>query len=161
VAQVKKFQFRLERVLRYHQQRLKQAELKVAQAAMERDAAQARVRECQEQIEQACELNETVGGLINPMVRANVMAHVEKLVKTLAQAREKLKLAEQQFRDTDRVRNEIAQDVEGLLLLRKQQRLEHSDEATRQQQIELDEVVMRQWSSHSADEPSLPAGMPE
>lgn len=158
---MKKFQFPLERVYRFHQQRLKQAELRLAHAATERDAASGVVSRYQQQIEQACQLKETVGGLINPAIRANVMAVVEQLGKTLVAARERLKAAEQRFRETDRVRKEITQDVEGLTQLRDLRRHEHRDEVSRQQQIELDEVVMRKWSVHDADDTLLSTGMLE
>ncbi len=156
---MKKFQFRLERVFRYHQQRLKQAELRLAQAAMERDAAQAAVLRCQQQIEQACRLNESVGGLINPAIRANVTAHLEQLGRILATSRERLKVSEQRFRETDRVRAEITQDVEGFTHLRNLRRDEHRDEVNRQFQIEIDEVVMRRWSVDGADDPLPSTGM--
>lgn len=155
---MKKFQFRLERVYRYHQQRLKQAELRLAQAVMERDIAQAAVADCRQQIERACQLNETVGGLINPAIRANVTAHLEKLALILKAAEERLKISEQRFRELDRVRAEITQDVEGFTHLRDLRREEHRDEVNRQQQIELDEVVMRQWSRHDV---GLSAGLSE
>ena len=103
---MKKFQFPLERILRYHQQRLKQAELRVAQAAMERNAAQTAVQECLTQIDRACQINEVVGGLINPAIRANVTAHLEQLSRNLLAFKDRLKIAEQRFRESDRVRAE-------------------------------------------------------
>lgn len=149
---MKKFQFPLERILRYHQQRLKQAELRVAQAAMERNAAQAAVQHCQAQIDQACQINEVVGGLINPAIRANVTTHLEQLTRNLATFKERLKTAEQRFRELDRVRADINQDLEGFKQLRELRRREHQDEVNRQMQIELDEVVMRRWSANGADD---------
>jgi len=161
VERMKKFQFRLERVFRYHQQRLKQAELRLAQAALERDSAHAAVLHCQQQIERACQLNESVGTLINPAIRTNVTAHVEQLGEILLLARERLKVAEQRFRETNRVREEITQDVEGLSGLRDMRRLEHRDEVIRMQQIDLDEVVMRKWSARDADDTLFSTGIPE
>jgi len=158
---MKKFQFRLERVFRYHQQRLKQVELKLAQAAMERTSAENAVRHWLQQIEQSCQLNESVGGLINPAIRANVTAHLEQLGVILATARERLKVSEQRFREQERLRAEITQDVEGLTHLRDMRRQEHRDEVNRQQQIELDEVVMRRWSALEADDTFMSAGMSE
>ena len=152
---MKKFQFRLERVLRYHQQRLKQADLRLGQAAMERTHAENAVRHWELQLERACHLNETVGSLINPAVRTNVTAHLEQLAISLAAAKERLKVSEQRFRELERVRAEITQDVEGLSQLRDLRRQEHRDEVNHQQQIELDEVVMRQWSAKDADDALL------
>jgi flagellar biosynthesis chaperone FliJ len=150
---MKKFQFRLDRVFRYHQQRLKQAELKLAQAALERANAENLVRLWTGQIDRACQLNESVGGLINPAIRANVTAMLDQLGANLAAARERLKLSDQRFRELERLRAEIYQDVEGFEQLRDLRREEHRDEVNHQIQIELDEVVMRQWSKKSVDDP--------
>ena len=151
---MKKFQFRLERILRYHQQRLKQAELEVSKAAMLHEAARGEVVQCQQQIDRACQLNESVGGLINPTIRRNATAHLEQLGSILAAAQEKFQITGQRFREQDRVRVQISEDAEGLILLRDQQRQEHGEEILRQQQIDLDEVVMRKWSNRGADDPS-------
>jgi|GEM_PF-2282684 flagellar biosynthesis chaperone FliJ len=158
---MKKFNFRLERVFRYHQQRLKQAELRLAQAAMERNNADNAVRHWLGQIERACQLNETVGGLINPAIRANMTAHLDQLAANLAAARERLKVSEQRFREQERVRAEITQDVEGFTKLRDLRRQEHRDDVIHQQQIELDEVVMRRWSKQGADDSLLTPEMSE
>jgi flagellar export protein FliJ len=147
---MKKFQFSLERVLRYHEQRLKQAELRVAVAAAERDAAQTAVFDCEQRIVQACQTSETVGAIINPAIRTNVTALIEQLSKILKTAQERLKAADQRFRETDRVRAQIDRDLEGFKQLRDLRRQEHRDEVNRRQQIELDEVVMRRWSAESA-----------
>lgn len=155
---MKKFQFRLERVLRYHQQRQKQADLRLAQAAMARDAAQNDVYACQKEIELACRLNETVGGAVNPAIRTNVTIHLERLGTILVAAKERLKVCEGQFREQERVRAEITRDVEGVSHLRDLRRREHLDEVNRRMQIDLDEVVMRQWSSSHEDD--LPSGIP-
>lgn len=152
---MKKFQFRLERVLRFHQQRLKQAELRVAQAAMERDAARTSVANWQKQIDRACQSKETAGSLINPATRTNLTAHLEQLGNSLALARERLKAADQRFRETERVRAEITQDVEGLSQLRQTRQQEHRDEINRQLQIEIDEIVMRKWSARNGDDTLL------
>lgn len=158
---MKKFLFRLERLLRFHQQRQKQAELRVGQAALERAAALADQVRIQHQIERACQLNESVGGLIDPGARLNAVWHVEQLGLVLTAAQEKLKLADRRFRDAERERMEITKNVEGLLHLRAQQQSEHRDEAARQQQIELDEVVMRKWSVNDQHDLVVPAGLVE
>jgi flagellar export protein FliJ len=152
---MKKFQFRLERVLRYHQQRLKQAELRVARAALERDAAKTTVANWQQQIDRACQSKETAGSLINPATRTNLTAHLEQLGNSLAMARERLKVAEQRFRETDRMRAEITQAVEGLSQLRELRQQEHRDEINRLLQIDIDEIVMRKWSARNGDDTLL------
>jgi len=158
---MKKFQFRLERVLRYHKQRLKEAEMRMSQALREKEAVTQVVRAYELQIEEAGHSKERVGGLINPAIRANLTAHLEYLAANLAVNKERLKLAEQRFRETDRERSEINSEVERLSQFRDQQRHEHHAEVMRMQQIDLDEVVMRKWSLNGADDPLLSAGMSE
>ncbi len=157
---MKKFEFRLERVLRYHQQRLKQIEMKLSQAAQEREAALKAVSHFQMLIEQACQMNETAGALINPSIRSNLTVHVERLGGMLAAAQERFKVSDLRFRETERVRAEIYQETEGFSQLRQLRHQEHHDEVNRRQQIELDEVVMRKWSVNGTDDFSLPAGIP-
>ena len=148
---MKKFQFRLQRLLWYHQQRQKLAEVTLQQAAIQREAAFAEVQDVQQQIERACRLPEQVGRLVDLSARQNVVAHLQTLDRTLTAAEEKLKLTDQRLREANQVRTEITKNVEGLLHLRVQQQEEHRDEVSRQQQIVLDEVVMRQWSMRDAD----------
>ena len=155
---MKKFQFSLERLLRFHQQRQKQAELKLRQAALERAAAAAEVDRLQQQITEACQLQEVEGKVIDPDTRVNSARLVEFLTRTLTLAQEKLKAADQRFREVREECTKVTQSVEAFLHLRAQQRIEHRDETNRQQQIELDEVVMRRWSGTGLEESALPIG---
>lgn len=148
---MKKFQFRLQRLLWYHQQRQKQAEVRLQQAAMQREMAFAGVQAVERQIEQACRLPEAAGRVVNLSARQNMAAHLQQLGKYLTAAEEILQKADQRLREATDVRTRITKDVEGLLHLRVEQLAEHSDEVARQQQIVLDEVVMRQWSMRDAD----------
>ncbi|MBS0202390.1 MAG: hypothetical protein JSS49_05775 [Planctomycetes bacterium] len=148
---MKKFQFRLQRLLWYHQQRQKQAEVELQQVAMQRELALADVQGIRRQIELACQLPEQVGQVINLSARQNVAGHLQELGRVLTAAQEKLQAREQRLREASQVCTQITKDVEGLLHLRVQQLEEHREEASRQHQIVLDEVVMRQWSMRDAD----------
>ena len=156
---MKKFQFSLERLLRFHQQRQKEAEHKLRQAALERAGAAAEVDRIERLIVEACQLNESVGRLIEPATRINSARHLEALSQTLTGAQEKLEGADQRFREVREECTKATQSVEAFLHLRDQQRTEHRDEANRQQQIELDEVVMRRWSGNVSDDPAFPTGL--
>ena len=118
---------------------------------MQRETAFVEVQAIRQEIERACQLPEQVGRLIDVSARQNVTAHLQALGRTLTAAEEKLKLTEQRLREASQVLTQITKDVEGLLHLRAQQLAEHTDEVARQQQIVLDEVVMRQWSMRDAD----------
>lgn len=148
---MKKFQFRLQKLLWFHQQRQKQAEVKLQQAALQREAALSGVLAVQRQIDQACSQAEQPGQLVNIAGREAVAAHLHLLNRNLTAAREKLKVFEQLFREAETALLQITRDVEGLLSLRAQQFAEHQDEVARQHQILLDEVVMRQWSLKESD----------
>ncbi len=156
---MQKFQFSLERLLRFHQQRLKQAELKLRHAAMERAAAVAEVERVERQIEEACRLNEAAGSWIEPAARINSARLLDVLSQTLTVAQEKLMGADQRFREVREECTKVTQSVDAFQHLRHTKRIEHRDEANRQQQIELDEVVMRRWSASGLDEPALPTGL--
>ena len=143
---MKQFQFRLERLLRYHQQRQKQADQALSRASLDRDTAQAEVTHLHEQIQNTCRLNEAVGQPIEPTQREQSLRHAELLCQTLRGAEEKLKAAERRFREAQSQRAAITQEVEALLHLRTRELTEHQDDVARRQQVELDDVVMKQWS---------------
>ncbi|TXT22272.1 MAG: hypothetical protein FD138_3573 [Planctomycetota bacterium] len=143
---MKRFQFQLEKLLRYHQQRQKQAELLLSHAAREQESARATVRELERQIELACRLPERVGRSIEPALREQSLRHAQQLSETLPGAQDNLKAAERRFREAQSQHTAVTQQVEALCHLRSQRWQEHLDEAARQQQIELDDVVMKQWS---------------
>ncbi len=153
---MKKFQFRLQKLLWYHQQRQKQAEVRLRQAFMERETVLAERVKIEQEIERTCQLPEQPGHLINVSSRQNVAAHLQLLGRTLTATQEKLKLMDQRLREANQALTQITKDVEGLLHLRTQQQQEHRDEVNRQQQIVLDEVVMRQWSMRDADATASP-----
>lgn len=143
---MKRFSFQLEKLLRYHQQRQKQAELMLVRAGHELQTAQTAVRELQRQIDVACRLPERVGRPIEPVLREQSLRLAQQLELSLRPARDRLKAAERHYREAQNQHTAVTQDVEALLLLRAQRWQEHLDEANRQQQIELDDVVMKQWS---------------
>jgi flagellar export protein FliJ len=153
---VKKFEFRLQRLLWYHQQKKKQAEVLLQQAVTQREAASAEVDSIHKQIERACQLPEKIGGLIDVAARQSMAAHLQALGRTLTAAQEKLQKTEVRLREANQVCMQIEKDVEGLLHLRAQQFEEYQDGIAHQQQIALDEVVMRQWSMRDADATASP-----
>jgi flagellar export protein FliJ len=148
---VKKFQFRLERLLWYHRQRQKQADVQLQQAAWHRDAALAEIARIERLVQETIQLNESVGREVKPEARENAMRHLDSLGQVLTAARENLELAVGRLREAQRVHSEITQQVEGLVHLRAQQLAEYRDEIAHQQQIVIDEIVMRQWSRRDAD----------
>lgn len=147
---MKRFQFQLEKLLRYHQQRQKQAELLMVRAGRELEATQAAVQDLERQIDTTCRLPERIGQPIEPALREQSLRLAHQLCETLRSAQDRLKAAERRFREAQGQHTAVTQQVEALLLLRSQRWQEHLDEANRQQQIELDDAVMKQWSRRSA-----------
>ena len=155
---MKRFHFQLEKLLRYHQQRQKQAELLLARTLQEVEAARAAVRELERQIDVTCRLSERVGQPIEPAIREQSLRRAQQLCETLRPAEDRLKATERRFREAQSQHTAVTQQVEALLSLRSQRWQEHQDETARLQQIELDDVVMKQWSRRNqieAFEPSL------
>ena len=149
---MKRFHFQLDKLLRYHQQRQKQAELLLARVGRELEAARQVIVELQRQIDATCRLPEQVGRLIDPALREQSLRLAQQLCETLRPAQDRLKEVERRFREAQSQHTAVTQQVEALLLLRSQHWQEHRDEAARLQQIELDDVVMKQWSRDSAAE---------
>ena len=102
--------------------------------------------ELERRIERACRLPERVGRSIEPALREQSLRCAQQLGESLQEAQETLKGAERRFREAQKHYTAVTQQVEALWHLRSQRWQEHLDEATRQQQIELDDVVMKQWS---------------
>lgn len=143
---MKRFQFPLDKLLRYHQQRQKQADFALSRASLEREQAEAAVQRLREEIASVCRLPEGVGRPIEPTFREQAFRRADQLCQTLQAAQEKLKAAQRRFREAQNARTAVTQEVEALLHLRSRQWDEHQDEATRRQQIELDDIVMKQWA---------------
>lgn len=143
---MKRFEFQLEKLLRYHQQRQKQAELVLSLAGREYEASRATVRELERQIDLACRLSERVGQSIEPALREQSLRRAEQFCGPLQEAQKTLKVAELRFREAQSQLKAVTQQVEALLHLRSQRWQEHQNESARQEQVELDDVVMKQWS---------------
>ncbi len=141
-----RFHFQLEKLLRYHQQRQKQAELMMARVGREQEAARAVVQDLERRIDTACGLSERVGRAFVPALREQSVQYVQYMGPVLRQAQENLKSVGCRFREAQCQHTAVTQQVEALLHLRSQRWQEHQDETARQQQIELDDVVMKRWS---------------
>lgn len=146
---MKRFSFQLEKLLRYHQQRQKQAELQMLHAGQELEVAQAAVRDLEQRIEAVCRLPERAGQPIEPALREQSLRLAQHLEESLRPAQDRLKAADRCYREAHDQHTAVTQQVEALLLLRSQLWQEHLDETNRQQQIELDDAVMKQWSRRS------------
>lgn len=148
---VKRFHFRLERLLKVKQQqeRLAEQRQELARAAFE--VARAEVVRAEERVADA-----GGGGLAALQQSAAIGAwqaryeQVAALGRALEAARRRAQFMEQQFEETRQARAKIATEVEALLLLRRQQWECHQEEGERRAQDLLDDVGLRRWLAAQA-----------
>ena len=145
---MKRFLFRLERVLKLKQQRERLAELRQQQARQLVEAARAEVSRLTEQLQQ------TAGALrgkgAGPVPAGTWIAHYvhsAQLGQALESAEVHVQRALQRLQEAAAQRTKIAQEVEALQHLRGQQWQEHSQDMMRAEQVRLDELGMRRWTA--------------
>jgi len=146
---VKRFQFRLERVLKLKEQRERLAELRQQQARLAVEKARARVAALQEELTGAATV------MRGKMGRATTTGewlagadHSARLGKALEAAEADVLKTEQDLRVAAAERTRIATEVEALLHLRKEAWQAHSEETRQAEQERLDELGMRRWKAN-------------
>ncbi|HZU37498.1 MAG TPA: hypothetical protein VFA18_16375 [Gemmataceae bacterium] len=143
---MRRFQFRLERVLKWKQQRERLAELRQQQARVILDAALAQVEQLASQIQQtAADLEQRGVASQSASVWLACYQHTAQLGQALEQAEGKVRQVERQLQQANAARARIATEVESLQLLKRQQWQEHRRQRQRLEQTELDEAGMNQW----------------
>jgi flagellar export protein FliJ len=152
---MRRFHFRLERVLKLKQQRQHLAELREQQARMNLDAAQARVRTLDEELAQASEaLCQQLTGPLSSGAWLAASAHTAQLGRAMQEAALQVGKAEKEVREAEATRIQRATEAEALLHLRLSAWEEHRDEAVAGKQKRLDEEGLRRWQAHRGQGPS-------
>jgi len=156
---VKRFQFRLERVLSLKEQRERLAEMRQQQARARWEEARAECVRIEEQ------LAHTAANSAKKMREAAALgtwlAHYERaahLGELLAAAQRRLAEAEKLLQEMNRQRIQAAQEVETLRDLRAKEWHNYRKEAARQQQNKLDELGLQRWL---AERDAGPFGNPD
>ncbi len=148
---MRRFQFRLERVLKLKEQRERLAELRLQQARLAVEAAQARVQSLQEDLARAAQaLQSKIGQATTPgewLARAD---HSTVVGKTLQAAEAQVQLAEQALHAAAAERTRLATEVEALLHLRREAWALHCEAMQQSEQERLDELGMRRWKANQA-----------
>jgi len=143
---VRRFEFRLEQVLKVKQQHERLAELRQQQARFRLEATQAEVAAVQRQIQElAVALDKGIHGAAEQQLW---MAHYQRsrvLGQSLTAAEDRVQHAQQELDQADVRRKQLATEVEALLHLRQEQWQAHRQEVARAQQEHLDELGMRRW----------------
>lgn len=150
---MQRFEFRLERLLKWRKHQERMAELRQQQARVLLDAAVAEVERLTAQIEEtAASLDARVqaGGWTSACLAC--YQHTAQLAQGLAQAQKKVVLAERQLQQANAVRAGFAMQVESLEVLRRQQWLEHRRRQQRHEQERLDAAGLSQWLREQAND---------
>jgi flagellar FliJ protein len=143
---VKRFEFRLEQVLKVKRQQERLAELRQQQARFRLEATQAEVAAVQRQIQElAAALDKGIQGAAEQQLW---IAHYQRsrvLGQSLTAAEDRVQRAQRELDEADVRRKQIATEVEALLHLRQEQWHAYRQEVARAQQEHLDELGMRRW----------------
>ncbi|MBW3543288.1 MAG: flagellar FliJ family protein [Planctomycetes bacterium] len=145
---MKRFEFRLERMLKFQRQRERQAELHQQEARLELAVAESQVAAMAER------LLETAASISEQTVRPGVQharptgfEHLVQVEQTLEAARTRVRAAQGHLDRATQERVGAATEAEALNLLRERSWNEHRKEVNRAQQVKLDDTALRQWST--------------
>ncbi|HWG43755.1 MAG TPA: hypothetical protein VN688_13285 [Gemmataceae bacterium] len=159
---MKRFHFRLERVLSVKVQRERLAEMRQRQAQARREEARAECVRIEEQ------LNQTTASASAKLRAAAILgtwqAHYAQAValgELLAAAQRRADEAEAQLQEANRLRIQASLEVEALRALRAREWQSYRKEAARQQQNNLDELGLRRWLAAREEGPFGSPDAPE
>lgn len=143
---MKRFEFRLESVLKWKKRREWLAQLRQRQARATLDKALAVVHVLQAQLAQSARLFEAALGSQRDLASGFEQQQQSVLIGRLLETAEaEARTAEQHYQEASTIRTQMATEVEALLFLKKQRWEEYRKEAARAQIAELDELGMRRW----------------
>jgi flagellar export protein FliJ len=143
---VKRFRFRLERVLKLKQQRRRVAELVLRQASLALQQARTAVFGLTEDLRKKAESLETEIG--SEMSAGQWLAHCEhaaQLERSLVAAERTERLAADKVRDSAAICTRLSTEVEALESLRRQQWQQHSEDTQSEYQRDMDALAMIRW----------------
>ncbi|SRR5579871_24799 len=154
---MKRFQFRLERVLFVKEQRERLAEMRQQQARARWEQARAECAQIEEQIARAAV--DTAQKLRQAAVLGTWQAHYERaaeLGELLAAAQRRVAEAEKLLQEANRLRIQAALEVETLRDLRAKEWQNYRKQAAQQQQNRLDELGVQRWLAARGEGPFGP-----
>lgn len=143
---MKRFEFRLESVLKWKQRREWLAQLRQRQARAALDKALAIVHGLQNQLTQAAQLFEAaLAGHDRLASGFEQQQHSVLLGRLLEAAEADARQADRAFQDACKARTQLATEVEALLFLKKQHWDDYRKELAHVQLADMDEMGMRRW----------------
>ncbi len=149
---MKRFHFRLERVLSLKEQRERLAEMRQQQARARWEEARVECGRIEGELAHAAA--NTAARLREATALGTWEVHYEqaaRLDELLAAAQQRLAEAEKLLQETNRLRIQAAQEVEMLRDLRAKEWHNYHKEMARQQQNKLDELGLQRWLAERAN----------
>jgi flagellar export protein FliJ len=148
VPGVKRFEFRLERVLRLKRQRTRLAELQQKRARLAVEAIEARIVAIRADLARdALGLEAKVGRPLPVGAWQSVQARAARLGRDLVAAEADLRKAVEELERAAAARARAATEEEALLYLRRHAEEVHREAAARAEQVRLDELGLRRWQA--------------
>lgn len=141
----KKFDFRLERVLRYRKQLQQQAEMRQQAAQNQLNEARADETGVLQEFAQAADIQGLENRTFDPVALSNAMRHLAGIDVRLRQARQKVARAREDFYQQQQECTRATMETEALKTLREQKFAEHRRKNEQEEQAAVDENVMRKW----------------
>ncbi len=152
---MQRFQFSLERVLKWKNQMERMAEQKQKQAHLAWEAACFQVAGIHRSLEEAAKKFAAREGQVAPASSwASDASYAQQLGLALEKSEAQARQAEANLKEAIAVRSKAAVEVETLLALERRQLQEHARQAARLEQERMDEIGLRRWQSGRAGEPS-------
>lgn len=149
---MKRFHFRLERVLSLKEQRERLAEMRQQQARARWEEVRAECGRIEEEL--ARTTAQTAAKLRDAATLGTWQVHYEqaaRLNELLAAAQQRLAEAEKVLQEMNRLRIQATQEVEMLRNLRAKEWHNYRREMARQQQNKLDELGLQRWLAERAN----------
>jgi flagellar export protein FliJ len=148
VSVVRRFQFSLERVLKWKSHLEHLAEQRQKQARLAWEAAYANVAGIQGKlVDAANKLASRKGQFAPGSAWAADAFYANQLGQALEMAEGQARLAARKLQDTTAQRSKISAEVEALKALRSRQLHEHVRRANRREQERMDEVGLQRWQA--------------
>ena len=143
---MKRFEFRLERVLRLKAQRARLAELRQKRARLAVDAAEAQVAALTAELARdAAGLGEKVGRALPTGAWQDVQTRANLLGRQLTAAEADLRRVAGELEQAAAARARAVAEEEALLYLRRTAEEAHREAEARAEQVRLDELSLLRW----------------
>jgi flagellar export protein FliJ len=149
---MKRFTFRLQRVLRVKRQRERQAELNQGQAQSLAEAAKIQLETARQQLDhKASELAIRPGQPRSAASNIAAMQYLDQLQRLVDATESRVREAVQKLHEAIANRARVHREVETLNLLHRAKWQEHKRDAAHTMQQQLDDLSMRQWQSNQSN----------